>query len=248
MPKLSRSNFVWLSGYFMSCDTRWLLNLCEFSTLRVFQLGFKIIFKKVDILWAATHHDYWTCANFSPKSVSAKFKKYSKHISLVINDTSSSKLSCSPCHSSRNVRCNHCQPFGATIVAAKSFIIFILTLHCGDQATAWSNLPKYDEIDHIYSFRKVYIRTSKKSYLSNITGHVAKMKDLWQDCLVRKTWLPICNKANLRDLIAATSLIILLKLDSNRRFFSPFDLEIWWMTSKNYRAPLLHYIKLCASS
>ena len=22
----------------------------------------------------------------------------------------------------------------------------------------------------------------------------------------------------------------------------------WWMTSKNYRAPLLHYIKLCASS
>ena len=28
------------------------------------------------------------------------------------------------------------------------------------------------------------------------------------------------NKANLRDLIAATGLIILLKLDSNRRFFS----------------------------
>ena len=30
--------------------------------------------------------------------------------------------------------------------------------------------------------------------------------------------------------------------------FSPCDLEIWWMTSNNYRAPLLHYIKLCASS
>ena len=56
------------------------------------------------------------------------------------------------------------------------------------------------------------------------------------------------NKANLRDLIAATGLVILLKLDWNRRFFSPYDLEIWWMTSKNYRAPLLHYIKLCASS
>ena len=56
------------------------------------------------------------------------------------------------------------------------------------------------------------------------------------------------NKANLRDLIAATSLVILLKMDSNRRFFSPCDLEIWWMTSKNYRAPLLHYIKHCASS
>ena len=108
-----------------------------------------------------------------------------------------------------------------------------------------------------------------------------------------------CNKANLRDLIAATGLIILLKLDSNHRFFSPCDLEIWWMTSKtighffytkssyvhhsksigesrlelqsrnaqfgsklticlvwpwnlmedlkNNRAPLLYYIKLCAS-
>ena len=58
----------------------------------------------------------------------------------------------------------------------------------------------------------------------------------------------LCNKANLRDLIAATGLVILLKLDWNCQFFSLCDLEIWWMTSKNYRAPLLHYIKLCASS
>ena len=57
-------------------------------------------------------------------------------------------------------------------------------------------------------------------------------------------WL---NKANLRDLIAATGLVILLKLDSNRLFFSPCDLEIWWMTPKNNRACLLYYIKLCAS-
>ena len=101
------------------------------------------------------------------------------------------------------------------------------------------------------------------------------------------------SKANLRDLIAATGLVILLKLDSNRKFFSPCVLEIWWMTSKiighlfyitsscvhhlkplgefklellsgnvqfwsksaiffwmtlnNNRAPLLCYIKLCAS-
>ena len=40
------------------------------------------------------------------------------------------------------------------------------------------------------------------------------------------------NKANLRDLIAATGLVISLKLDSNRRFFSLCDLEIWWMTQK----------------
>ena len=55
------------------------------------------------------------------------------------------------------------------------------------------------------------------------------------------------NKANLRDLIAATGLVILLKLDSNHRFFSPCDLEIWRMTFKNNRAPLLCYFKLCAS-
>ena len=40
---------------------------------------------------------------------------------------------------------------------------------------------------------------------------------------------------------------ISLKLDSNRRFFSPCDLEIWWMTLKNNSAPLLCYIKLCAT-
>ena len=28
--------------------------------------------------------------------------------------------------------------------------------------------------------------------------------------------------------------------------FSPCDLEIWWITSKNTRAPLLYHIKLCA--
>ena len=43
-------------------------------------------------------------------------------------------------------------------------------------------------------------------------------------------------------------LVTLLKLDWNCQFFSLCDLEIWWMTSKNYRAPLLHYIKLCVSS
>ena len=55
------------------------------------------------------------------------------------------------------------------------------------------------------------------------------------------------NKANLRDLIAATGLVILLKLDLNRRFFSPCDLDIWWMTPKNNGAPLLCYFKLFAS-
>ena len=30
-------------------------------------------------------------------------------------------------------------------------------------------------------------------------------------------------------------------------FFVPCDLEIWWMTLENNRAPLLYYIKICAS-
>ena len=54
------------------------------------------------------------------------------------------------------------------------------------------------------------------------------------------------NKASLRDLINATGLAILFKLDSNRWFFSLYDLEINWMTFKNNRAPLLGYVKLCA--
>ena len=64
-------------------------------------------------------------------------------------------------------------------------------------------------------------------------------------CPFTRNWSS--NKANLRDLIAATGLVILLKLDPNHWFFSPCDLEIWWMTSKNDKANLLYYIKLCAS-
>ena len=38
-----------------------------------------------------------------------------------------------------------------------------------------------------------------------------------------------------------------LNLDQNWQFFVPCDLEIWEMTLKNNKAPLLCYIKLCAS-
>ena len=65
--------------------------------------------------------------------------------------------------------------------------------------------------------------------------------------IVRRIYGRKMNKANLRDLVAATGLVILLKFDQNHRFFSPCDLEIWCMISKNNRAPLLYYIKLCVS-
>ena len=74
----------------------------------------------------------------------------------------------------------------------------------------------------------------------------------WRNCTYIfgkcKSLIIFHNKANLRDLIAAIGLVILLKLDWNCQFFSLCDLEIWWMTSKNHKAPLLHYIKLCVSS
>ena len=38
-----------------------------------------------------------------------------------------------------------------------------------------------------------------------------------------------------------------LKFDSNRQFFRPCDHQIWWMTLQNNRAPVLCYLKLCAS-
>ena len=37
-----------------------------------------------------------------------------------------------------------------------------------------------------------------------------------------------------------------LSSGQNRQFFVPCDLEMWRMTLKNNRAPLLYYIKLCA--
>ena len=70
-----------------------------------------------------------------------------------------------------------------------------------------------------------------------------KLREIWK----KKYETFHLNKANLRDLIAATDLVILLKLDSNRQFFSPCDLEIWCMTPKNNRALLLCYFKLFAS-
>ena len=56
-----------------------------------------------------------------------------------------------------------------------------------------------------------------------------------------KDFKSLKNKANLKDLIAATGLVI-----SNRRYLSLCDLEKWWMTLKNNMA-LLYYAKRCAS-
>ena len=97
---------------------------------------------------------------------------------------------------------------------------------------------------------------TQNSWTSTELGlEMTPTRESWENC----NWSAWClpewsagngcneNKANLRDLIAATGLVILLKFDPNRRFFSPCDLEIWRMTLKNNREPLLSSIKLCAS-
>ena len=68
----------------------------------------------------------------------------------------------------------------------------------------------------------------------------------WLNNIIKDIWSIRDNKANLRDLIAATGLAILLKFDPIHQFFSPCDLEIWWMTN-NFRAHLLYYINIWAS-
>ena len=55
------------------------------------------------------------------------------------------------------------------------------------------------------------------------------------------------NKAKLGNLIAATGLVILLKLDSNRHFQPLWPWNLMNDLTNNIRAPLLYYAKLCVS-
>ena len=59
-------------------------------------------------------------------------------------------------------------------------------------------------------------------------------------------WITILNnnKVKLGDMIAATVLIILPKLNSNCPFVGAYDLQ---MTSQNNRAPIQSHVKLCVS-
>ena len=57
----------------------------------------------------------------------------------------------------------------------------------------------------------------------------------------------LMKKANLRDLIAATGLVILLKLNTNCSFFSLCDFQIWQMTLINNQEFLPCSQKLCVS-
>ena len=88
------------------------------------------------------------------------------------------------------------------------------------------------------------IQQSNSSWLWQ--NSVLMLSNMFSPWHLYQIWC-LCLKTNLRDLIAATGLVILPKLDSNRWLISPCDLGIWWMTSKNNKATLLYYIKLYAS-
>ena len=60
------------------------------------------------------------------------------------------------------------------------------------------------------------------------SSHVFKLKS----SNLQSDHLCLTNKTNQRDLIAATGLVILFKLDWNLPFLGLCDLEIWWITSK----------------
>ena len=70
---------------------------------------------------------------------------------------------------------------------------------------------------------------------------------IWQYNMFSNNKLFQSNKTHLRDLIDADGLVILLKLDSNLRFYGPYDLEIWLMTSENNMATIPCYVRLCVS-
>ena len=84
-------------GHFNS-DIVWSWKIClPSSTCFIMRIFYELLCTVIiDIVWT-----------FYLKSVPAKFRKYLKHISWVISGTSSSKQSCNPRHTSRNISCNH---------------------------------------------------------------------------------------------------------------------------------------------
>ena len=90
-----------------------------------------------------------------------------------------------------------------------------------------------------------------KGILWNITKNITRSGQSYNEYICQVWSQTVCiemcesiskwNKANLRDLITATSQVILIKSDPNpwnRWFFSLCDLEICQMTSQNNREPL----------
>ena len=136
------------------------------------------------------------------------------------------------------------------VITPENFMMIRWEEHCQKGVTDRQTDRQTDRGTEITVLRAAWSQLKMRPSI-RLTNHWRKKKTLgsnfkrWNN-RPTKMLLTEKNKANLRDLIAVTSLVILLKLDSNRRFFSPCDLEIWWMPPKNNRASLLCYFKLFA--
>ena len=95
--------------------------------------------------------------------------------------------------------------------------------HCHRENFADMMIKRSKKVDHWWKYDPLKLQFMRNSYRL-ITGKQDKSEGF--DSCDRP-----CN----------------LKLDSNRQFFRPCDLEIWRMTLQNNRAHLLCYFKLCAS-
>ena len=91
-------------------------------------------------------------------------------------------------------------------------------------------------------FMRHFWSTWNAKVIAQSPAITAPQREEMADC-----WGPMLRKQGKSEGFDSCDRPSNLKLDSNRQFFRPCDREILWMTSKNNRALLLYYIKLCAS-
>ena len=73
---------------------------------------------------------------------------------------------------------------------------------------------------------QLQVTSQQKYFTERCDGGTKKEQHFWPNIKPLISDKSNLNKANLRDLIAATDVEFLLKLDSNHGFFGPYDLEI----------------------
>ena len=116
---------------------------------------------------------------------------------------------------------------------------------------AWSRWSIW-KIRYSFHFGKIWYHSLDHSIMRYwIQVAMNQLYGIWVNASSRharhRKYIHNRNKANLRNLIAATVGVVFLLKIVNHQFLSLCDLEIWWMTSKNNRAPFLHYFKFFAS-
>ena len=83
-----------------------------------------------------------------------------------------------------------------------------------------------------YNAKPTLLCTKNEIYFLKLLRCCVILSNSWQplNLDIQRYWV---NKANLRNLVAATGLVILLKLDSNLLFFGPYGIETRWMNKRH---------------